>query len=97
MTQNKSLVKFGQNRFNIVNSNGQVVSEDYLRRYIHCWCRTSNGFTYNRKANIAYFMSDAFLSQHVGKTASQIGKIASKSERWTAPVAAKKVRTQKTK
>ena len=77
-----NLSKFGSNRFAISNGSGQVVSEDYLRRYIHCWCRASNGFTHNRSANIAYFMSDEFLSQHKGKTASQIGKAASLSPRW---------------
>jgi hypothetical protein len=81
--------KFGSNRFGITNSRGEVVSEDYLRRYIHCWCRAEHGFTHNRKENIAYFMSDEFLSQHPGKTASQIGKIASQSERWNAPAKAK--------
>jgi hypothetical protein len=76
--------KFGLNRFGIVNSDGEVVSEDYLRRYIHCWCRVSDGFTHNRKANIEYFMSDEFLAAHPGATASQIGKFASLSDRWNA-------------
>lgn len=78
----EKLNKFGVNRYGIANAAGQQVSEDYLRRYIHCWCRISNGFTHNRSENIAYFMSDEFLAQHKGKTASQIGKIASQSPRW---------------
>ena len=78
----KGLEKFGKNRFGILNSKGEEVSEDYLRRYIHCWCRVSDGFVHNRKANIAYFMSDEFLAQHSGKTASQVGKAASIDPRW---------------
>jgi hypothetical protein len=78
----EQLSKFGVNRYGVVNAAGQQVSEEYLRRYIHCWCRVSNGFTHNRAANIAYFMSDEFLSQHTGKTASQIGKAASLSPLW---------------
>ena len=82
MSEKVQLNKFGTNRFGITNGSGQVVSEEYLRRYVHCWCRTSNGFTHNRSENIAYFMSDEFLALHPGKTASQIGKIASQSPRW---------------
>jgi hypothetical protein len=81
-----ALVKFSSNPFGVVNSDGVEVSEDYLRRYIHCWCRVSDGFTFNRKANIAYFCSAKFIKAHPGKTASQLGKIASTSKRWTAPV-----------
>ena len=78
----KSFEKFGNNRFGICNSKGEIVSEDYLRKYIHCCCRVSAGYTLDRKSNIEYFMSDEFLSANSGKTACQIGIIASKSERW---------------
>lgn len=70
------------NKFDIRNSDGELVSMDYLRRYIHCWCRVSDGYTHNRKTNIEYFMSDTFLAQHRGKTASQVGKAASIDARW---------------
>ena len=74
------------NPYGITNSRGQIVTNGYLSRYIQCWCRQGDGFTKDRKANFTYFMSDEFLSQHVGKTASQIGKAASISPRWgTAP------------
>ena len=83
----KKFEKFGTNKFGIVNSDGKSVSHDYIRRYIHCWCRVSDGFTLNRKSNIEFFMTDEFLSAHPGKTASQIGQIASKSDRWGVVVA----------
>lgn len=70
------------NPYGITNSRGQIVTNGYLSRYIQCWCRQGDGFVKNRKENFAYFMSDAFLSQHVGKTASQIGKAASIDARW---------------
>ena len=70
------------NPYGVTNSRGQVVTNGYLSRYIQCWCRQGDGFTKNRKENFAYFMSDAFLSQHAGKTASQIGKAASIDARW---------------
>lgn len=94
-----SLIKFENevggvgNEFGIVNSAGQVVTRDYLRRYIHCWCRVSDGFVYNRKQNIEYFMSNEFLAKHRGKTASQVGKAASMSDRWNEPVE-KKITTK---
>jgi hypothetical protein len=80
----KTFSKFGVNRFGIVNSKGEVVSEDYLRRYIHCWCRKDDPMynVPNRGQIIDHFMSDEFLSKHLGKTASQIGKIASIDPIW---------------
>jgi hypothetical protein len=85
------------NTYGIVNDDGQIVTLDYLRRYIHCWCRVSDGFTTNRKANIAYFMSAEFLSAHKGMTASQIGHAASLDARWDRHVdpSAKPTRTAK--
>lgn len=77
-----ALTKFAANPYSIRNSTGDLVSMDYLRRYIHCWCRVSDGFIHNRKANIEYFMSPAFLTPLKGKTASEIGKIASLDPRW---------------
>jgi hypothetical protein len=66
----------------ILNSRGERVTKEYMNRYIQCWCRQGDGFTHNRRDNFKYFMSDEFLSANAGKTASQIGKIASMSDRW---------------
>lgn len=79
------------NPYGITNSRGQVVTNGYLSRYIQCWCRQGDGYVKDRKANFTYFMSDAFLSQHVGKTASQIGKAASTDARWGLTPKTKKV------
>ena len=84
-----TLQKFGFNEFGIKNASGVEVTGSYLRRYIHCWCRKSDGFTYHRKENIEFFCSAAFINAHPGCTASQLGKIAHDSPRWKA---AKKVR-----
>ena len=73
------------NAYGIKNNRGEVVTTAYLRRYIQCWCRTGDGFLKNRAENFAYFMTEAFLSQHVGKTASQVGKAASVDARWGLP------------
>ena len=70
------------NRYGIVNDRGQLVTNAYLSRYIQCWCRIPDGFVENRKQNFAWFMSDEFLSQHVGSTASKVGHAASQSDRW---------------
>jgi hypothetical protein len=70
------------NIFGITNNRGEIVTNSYLRRYIQCWCRAPHGYTKNRKANFDYFMSEEFLSLHIGKTASQIGKAASSDARW---------------
>jgi hypothetical protein len=85
----KGFVKFAAsvdavdaNKFGITNSRNEVVTDGYLRRYIQCWCRQEHGFVKDRKANFEYFMSGEFLSQQVGKTASQVGKAASISDRW---------------
>jgi hypothetical protein len=73
------------NPYGITNSRGEIVTSAYLRRYVQCWCRQGDGFVKNRNENFAYFDSPEFLGQHVGKTASQIGKIASQDERWGKP------------
>ena len=70
------------NKFNVRNNRGQLVTNGYLRRYIQCWCRSGMGYTTNRAANFDYFMSEEFLSMHVGETASAIGKAASLDARW---------------
>ena len=85
----KALVKFESettvgNNYGITNSKGQVVTAEYLARYIHCWCRASNGFRHNRKENIAFFTSAEFLSTCAGLTASQVGHKAALSPRWNA-------------
>jgi hypothetical protein len=85
----KAIVKFGKNEFGVTNSKSepQEITPEYLSRYVQCWCRLGSGFTYNRKANLAYFCSAAFVSLWPGLTASQIGHEAAKSDRWNAPVA----------
>lgn len=70
------------NKFGIVNGRGELVTTQYLARYIQCWCRQENGYVKNRKENFAYFMSNAFLSTCIGMTASQVGKKASVDARW---------------
>ena len=79
-----SITKFSEdgNRFGIKNDRGETVTNEYLRRYIQCWCRKEHGYSLNRKANFDYFMSDAWLETQRGKTASQVGKAASIHERW---------------
>jgi hypothetical protein len=88
----KGLVKFADsladeqaNAYGIQNSRGQIVTNTYLARYIQCWCRVGNGYTANRKANFAHFMSAEFLSNCTGLTASQVGRKASLDERWGIP------------
>lgn len=78
---------FGKNKFHFCNKNGEV-SEEYLRAYIRTWCRVERGFTYNREANLAYFDSDEFKSQHVGLSASELGHAAALSPRWNRPAGA---------
>jgi hypothetical protein len=85
----KTFVKFAAsetddnaNKYGIKNGRGEIVTDAYLRRYIQCWCRSGDGFTQNRDANFAFFMSDEFLATQRGKTASQVGKAASLSELW---------------
>jgi hypothetical protein len=70
------------NKFGILNSRGELVTNAYLSRYVQCWCRKEHGYVKDRKANFAYFMSDQFLATMVGKTASQVGKAASLDARW---------------
>jgi len=70
------------NKFGICNNRGELVTSAYLDRYVQCWCRKENGYTLNRKENFVYFRSEAFLSTMVGKTASQVGKVASLDSRW---------------
>jgi hypothetical protein len=71
------------NAFGITNTRGQIVTREYLARYIQCWCRKENRFVLNRKANFEYFMSTAWLGQHATDTASQVGHCASLDEtRW---------------
>jgi hypothetical protein len=76
------------NPWRITNNRNQLLTTAYLRRYIQCWCRVENGYTENRAANLAYFMSDEFLAPHAGETASHVGKLASIDARW-GEVAAK--------
>jgi len=68
--------KFSVNKFGVVNSRGDQVSAQYLRAYVECWCRKADGYTVDRSKWLDYFTSDEFITQHAGKTASQIGKAA---------------------
>ena len=68
--------KFSSNKYGIVNSRGEQCSLQYISGYVQCWSRKENGYTENRTAWIAYFMSDAWLTAHPGLTASQIGSAA---------------------
>ena len=83
-----SLRKFAEpvdpdaNPWGITNDRGQLVTRSYLSRYIQCWCRKPDGFVLNRKENFAFFMTDAFMNQHRGKHASEVGHEASKSTLW---------------
>jgi hypothetical protein len=74
------------NKWGIMNSTDEVVTVEYLRRYIHCWNRIQDGFVHDRKHNIAYFLSDAFLLTCGGLTASQVGQKARFSPLWKRPV-----------
>lgn len=78
------------NQYGICNERGELVTRQYLSRYIQCNCRQGNGFVANRKENFAYFMSDAFLSECRGMTANEVGRKAAASPRWgDGPAAAK--------
>jgi hypothetical protein len=71
------------NKFGIVNSRGEVVTMEYLRRYLHCWCRVADGFVSTKRHEIIeHYMSDAVLTRCKGMTASQIGKACSLDPRW---------------
>jgi hypothetical protein len=81
--------KFGNNAYGITNEDGKMITMDYIRRYIHCWCRVSNGFVHERKANIAHFMSPENLEAHRGMTGSRVGHDAALSTRWDVETDAK--------
>jgi len=72
------------NPWGVTNDRNQLITIGYLSRYIQCWCRKADGFELNRKVNFAYFLTDEWMSQWVGKkmNASQIGQQASLSPRW---------------
>lgn len=71
------------NRYNIRNTRGELVTMEYLNRYVQCWCRIGDGFNNDRKANFVYFSSHEFLKQHVGETASAVGRAAAADLRWS--------------
>lgn len=77
----------------VKNSRGETVTASYLRRYVHCWARKADGFTFNRKVNIEYFMSEAYIREqftaHPDMTASEFGHTCRLSKRWTDPKAKK--------
>jgi hypothetical protein len=85
------------NEYGITNDRGQVVTTQYLARYIQCWCRTGDGYIDDRKANFAYFMSHAFLSAHATLTASQVGKAAASDPRWNRVIPAGEEAAKKSK
>lgn len=75
-----------ENKFGIINDRNEIVDTATIAKFIQSYCRV-NSHPNNRKTNLAFLVSDEFLSQYQGQRLGFICKVAVHHQCWgQAPV-----------